>query len=320
MTDWRPSSDPAAASRRAELLQRARHYFAGQDILAIDTPALSRSAGTDPNVDNLTVRPNAGNVYFLHTSPEFCMKRLLADGYPDIYSICRVFRDGESGRRHIPEFTMAEWYRLGFDLPAIIEDTLQFIAACLDEPALIDSVIQFDYAEAFQGFANVDVYEASADELVLGYSDDARLKSIMGEDRQALLDLILGTVIAPQFARNQLTVVRHYPAAQASLARLCPGDKRVADRFEVFCGDLELANGYVELTDAEEQRQRFHQDLELRQQTGRPLRPQDHRLLAALESGLPDCAGVAVGIERLQMVLDKTDDISDVVTFTPETS
>jgi len=320
MTDWRPSSSPAAASRRAALLQRARHYFAGQNILAVDTPALSRSAGTDPNIDSLAVRPNVGNDYFLHTSPEFCMKRLLADGYPDIYSICHVFRDGESGGRHIPEFTMAEWYRLGFDLPAIIKDTLQFIAACLDEPELTESTIQFDYAEAFQRFANIDVYEASADDLVRGYGDDERLKSVMGDDRQAQLDLILSTVIAPQFAHNQLTVVRHYPAAQASLARLCPDDKRVADRFEVFCGDLELANGYVELTDAEEQRQRFDQDLELRQQTGRPLRPKDHRFLAALKSGLPDCAGVAVGIERLQMVLDKTDDISDVVTFTAETS
>ena len=320
MTDWRPSSSPAAASRRAELLQRARHYFAGQNILAVDTPALSRSAGTDPNIDSLAVRPNVGNDYFLHTSPEFCMKRLLADGYPDIYSICRVFRDGESGRRHIPEFTMAEWYRLGFDLPAIIEDTLQFIASCLEEPELTERVIQFDYVEAFRRFADIDVYEASADELVRRYGDDERLKSVIGEDRQAQLDLILSTVIVPRFAHNQLTVVRHYPAAQASLARLCPGDKRVADRFEVFCGDLELANGYVELTDAEEQQQRFGQDLELRRQQGRPVRPQDHRLIAALKSGLPDCAGVAVGIERLQMVMDKTDDISDVVTFTPETS
>ena len=320
MTDWRPSSGPGAAARREELLTRARHYFSVQDMLAVDTPALNRYAVTDPNIDSLAVRSGSGQDYFLHTSPELWMKRLLADGYPDIYSICRVFRDGESGRRHIPEFTLAEWYRLGFDLSAIIDDTVRFIAACLDVPRLAEHVTLYEYVDAFQELAGVDALEDTVDQLSQACDADAGLKAAIGIDRSTWLDLILSTIIAPQFAGDRLTVLRHYPANQASMARLCPDDKRFADRFEVFRGDLEIANGYVELTDAEEQRQRLDHDLEVRQQTGRPAFPQDHRLLAALESGLPDCAGVAVGIERLQMVLDKTDDIANVVTFNAETS
>jgi len=320
MTDWQPSSGPTVAVRRAELLQRARHYFSGQNVLAVDTPALSRCAGTDPNLDSLAVRSNTGNDYFLHTSPEFCLKRMLADGYPDIYSICRVFRDGESGKRHLPEFTMAEWYRLDFDFSAIIDDTVGFIAACLNLPRLAENVARYEYADAFQELAGVDALEGTVDQLSRVCDSDARLRSEIGANRSTWLDLIMSTIIAPQFAGDQLTVVRHYPASQASLARLCPDDERVADRFEVFCGDLEIANGYVELTDAEEQQRRFDQELESRQRTGRSVPPQDHRLIAALESGLPDCAGVAVGVERLQMILDKTDDVSNVVTFSAETS
>ena len=320
MTNWRPSSGPGAAMRREQLLARARHYFSAQDMLAVDTPALNRYAVTDPNIDSLTVHCGVGQDYFLQTSPEYWMKRLLADGYPDIYSICRVFRDGESGRRHIPEFTMAEWYRLGFGLGEIIDDTIAFIVACLGEPQLAESVMRYDYAEAFSKFAGIDMFAASSDELASCCNADASLQSAIGAHRDIGLDLILSTIIAPQFTGDRLTVLRHYPASQASMARLCTDDRRVADRFEVFFGDLEIANGYVELTDVAEQRQRLDQDLETRQQAGRPTFPQDHGLLAALESGLPDCAGVAVGIERLQMIMDKTDDISDVVTFNPETS
>jgi lysyl-tRNA synthetase class 2 len=246
------------------------------------------------------------------------MKRMLASGYPDIYSICRVFRDGETGKRHNPEFTMTEWYRLGFSLSEIIDDTVGFIAACLNLPRLTENVVQFDYATVFRKFADVDAFTASADELLSRYGDDERFKSVVGDDRQAALDLIMSTVVAPQFAVDQLTVIKHYPADQAALSRVCPNDSRVADRFEVFCGDLELANGYVELTDADEQRRRFEQDVESRQASGEKQFEVDEPMLAALDAGLPDCAGVAIGMERLQMLLDQTDDIGDVVAFTLE--
>jgi lysyl-tRNA synthetase class 2 len=298
------------------MLDRARQYFAAQDVLAVDTPALGYFASSDTNISSISAHTAAGEKLFLQTSPEMYMKRLLASGYPDIYSICRVFRDGEAGKRHNPEFTMTEWYRLGFGLQQIINDTVGFIAACLNLPGLAKNVVQYDYATAFKKFADVDAFAASADELLSHYSDDDRIKSVIGDDRQAALDLIMSTVIATQFAADQLTIIRHYPADQAALARICPNDSHVADRFEVFCGDLELANGYVELTDAAEQRRRFEQDVESRQASGDEPVAVDEALLAALDAGLPDCAGVAIGMERLQMLLDQTDDIGDVVTFT----
>ena len=315
MSDWRPSSGPAVAQRRAAMLMRARSYFDSRDVLAVDTPALSRFATPDPNIDSLVVQSQPGGRYFLNTSPEFRMKRLLADGYPDIYSICRVYRDGESGKRHLPEFTMIEWYRLGFALEEIIEDTTNFIAACLDDDTLTRSVLRIDYAKAFNDIAGIDPFDVSFDSLADCVDADDYLRREVGTDREAWLDLILGTIIAPQFERDRLTVLRHYPASQAALARLCPADTRVADRFEVFFGDLELANGYVELTDAAEQRSRIDDNLARRERLGRRVDPWDRHLIAALESGLPECAGVAVGLERLQMVLDRTDDIRDASAF-----
>jgi elongation factor P--(R)-beta-lysine ligase len=320
MADWKPLSDSSVALRRAALLERARQYFSDQGLLSVDTPALMRHPSSDPNIDNIGVRSKPGKDSYLHTSPEAYMKRLLASGYPDIYSICRVFRDGETGARHLPEFTMAEWYRLGFDLDAIIEDTIDLIAACLNHAALRDHVDNFDYNDAMQTLAGIDALNASSEELVQRATQDARLQKELGDDRNAALDLIMGTVVAPEFAPDRLTVVQHYPAEQAALARLCPNDERVADRFEVFCGELELANGYVELTNADEQRRRFEIDVATREKTGRSSLLVDEPLLAALSAGLPECAGVALGIERLHMVLDQTDDIRDVITFATETS
>jgi len=316
MSDWRPSSPVTAARRRAALLERARGYFAREDVLAVDTPTLGETAGTDPNIDALAVHTISGEQFFLHTSPEFCMKRLLADGYPDIYSICRVYRDSESGRQHLAEFTMIEWYRLGFGLADIIHDTTRLIADCLDKPSLLESTDTYNYRDAFLQFANIDVLDATDAELAACTNADSELRTVMGDDRDGWLDLVLATVIAPQFAADGLTVLQHYPASMAALARRCPLDARFADRFEVFMGQRELANGYVELTDADEQRQRFARETEKRRQAGRDTGPIDECLLQALDSGLPDCAGVAVGVERLQMTLDRTDDIGDVVTFT----
>jgi lysyl-tRNA synthetase class 2 len=302
--------------RRANMFERAQQYFAAQDVLAVDTPALGRYAASDRNIASISAHTGSGEQLYLQTSPEMYMKRMLASGYPDIYSICRVFRDGETGKRHNPEFTMTEWYRLGFSLSEIIDDTVGFIAACLNLPRLTENVVQFDYATVFRKFADVDAFTASADELLSRYGDDERFKSVVGDDRDAALDLIMSTVVAPQFSADELTVIKHYPADQAALSRICPHDSRVADRFEVFCGDLELANGYVELTDADEQRRRFEQDIETRQTSGDKHFAVDEPMLAALDAGLPDCAGVAIGMERLQMLLDQSEDIGDVVTFT----
>lgn len=306
--------------RRAALIERARQYFSDQGVLAVDTPALCRYPTSEPNIESLGVRSAPGRDGFLHTSPEVYMKRLLAAGYPDIYSICRVFRDGEAGKRHLSEFTMAEWYRLEFDLDAMVEDTVGFIAACLNLPALAERVERVDYATAFETMAGVDAIEGRTADIVATATSDERLRHALADDRDAALDLVMAEIIAPQFAPDRLTVVQHFPASQAALARLCPADGRVADRFEVFCGSLELANGYVELTDAREQRRRMEADIATRERSGRSSLLVDESLLAALDAGLPDCAGVAVGIERLHMVLDQAEDVRDVITFATETS
>jgi lysyl-tRNA synthetase class 2 len=243
------------------------------------------------------------------------MKRLLASDYPDVYSICRVFRDAELGRGHQPEFTMVEWYRLGFDLGEIIADTISAIATALGEPTLADNSESANYRDVLIAACGIDPIEASVSELADASGADDDLRRTIGGERDDWLDLLMTTRVAPSFAADKLTVVKHYPASQAALARLCPDDVNVADRFEVFMGAVELANGYVELTDAKIQAQRIANDQAVRTRRGSPLRPHDQSLIAALESGLPACAGVAMGLERLQMMHDETDDIRNVIPF-----
>jgi lysyl-tRNA synthetase class 2 len=310
MPDWRPSGDVAAATARAALLGRIRGWFAAQGVLAVDTPALGRATATDPNIASFEV----AHTGWLQTSPEYYMKRLLAAGYPDIYSISRVFRAGEAGTRHLPEFTLVEWYRRDFDLDAIVRDSLDFLGHVLEqryggEPEIVD------YRDLLLRHAGVDPLDCTPDDLARAAGADRRLRTSLGADRDAWLDLLAATVVAPRFAADAVTVVRHYPASQAALARLCPADPRVADRFEVYVGDLELANGYVELTDAAEQAARMASDREIRARRGLPAVPADERLLAALAAGLPPCAGVALGLERLQMLAAGCTDIKNVVTF-----
>ena len=296
------------------MLERARRFFRARDVLEVATPALGRYTATDPNIDSLRIAGTRGATLYLQTSPESCMKRLLADGYPDIYGICRVFRGGETGRLHQPEFTMVEWYRHGFGLDEMIAETVAFIAELLAQPALLDAEM-LEYGAAFRRFAGVDPLAAGIDELAEAAAADADLRESLGSDREAWLDLLLSTRLAPGFDAARLTVLRHFPVSQAALARTCPADDRLADRFEVFHGGLELANGFVELRDPDEQRRRMLADIEKRRATGRELLPVDEPLLAALESGLPACAGVAVGFERLLMIAAGAEDIRDVLTF-----
>lgn len=317
MTDWRPASGPETAARRAAMLRRVRDYFDAQPVLEVDTPALSPYAVSDAQIESFGIENSAvsDRPLFLHTSPEFCMKRLLAAGYPDVYSICRVFRDGEAGGCHQPEFTMIEWYRRDKGLRDIVDDTVHLIDAALGDaaPAQVPDVI--DYRDAVARTVGIDVASAGVDEFATAADADPELRAAVGDDKDDWLDLVLATRIVPRFRTDRLTVLRHYPASQAALARLCPDDPDVADRFEVFLGTVELANGYVELTDAGEQARRIAADNDARERRGRPVRPIDETLLEALAAGLPQCAGVALGVERLQMVAESTDDIRDVITF-----
>lgn len=297
---------------------RVRAYFEAAGVLEVDTPALSRGAPSDTQIESFGISSSivSPRPLFLQTSPEFAMKRLLAAGYPEIFSICRVFRDGEAGPRHQPEFTMVEWYRLGMTLGDIIDDTVRVIAAALDDVAPTAQPLVIDYREALSDACDVDVFDADIGALADAAGADRELRRAIGDARDDWLDLLLATRVVPGFASERLTVLRHYPSSQAALARRCPQDARVADRFEVFLGGTELANGYVELTDETEQAARIAADNAERRRRNRPLRPVDQYLLEALGHGLPECAGVALGLERLQMVYDNTDDIGDVITFT----
>ena len=312
MSEWRPSSGVGVATRRAELLERTRKYFSDNEILSVDTPSLGLSAPSDPHIHALSIRDSE---QYLQTSPEFYMKRLMAAGYPDIFSICRVFRDSESGRKHLSEFTMVEWYRHSMTLDDVIADTVQLIAEVLERPELSSSVVRRDYVTVFRDSVDLDPCAASIDELADTVAADKNLRASIGDDRDAWLDLMMATKISPAFRTDGLTVIQHYPASQAALARICPANAAVADRLEVYFGDLELANGYVELSDADELVRRLESDLQARRSSGLPAVVPDEQLLAAHRSGLPDCAGVALGFERLHMVDANVDDIRNVVSF-----
>ena len=317
MSDWRPSSGPATAMVRARMLTATRTFFDQRNVLEISTPVLSRTAVSDPHIESVTARLNVEplNDYYLRTSPEFCMKRLLSAGYPDIYEIGRVFRDGEAGYRHQPEFTMVEWYRLDFGLDEIIDDTVAYIHAVLSPDRLAYDAERVSYRDAFLEYAAVDPLHDDIQSLIAACNVDPELADSLGEDRNDWLNLLLTQKVAPEFAKDRLTVLYHYPASQAALAQICAHDNAVADRFEVYLADLELGNGYVELTDAAEQRARCAADLAVREAKHLPVVPLDEEFLAALDNGMPACAGVAVGFERLLMLEQNSDDIRDVMTF-----
>lgn len=211
MSNWRSASNADVAIKRAAMLARTRLYFENENVLAVDTPALSPSAPTDPHIASMAIDQSA----YLHTSPEFHMKRLLADGYPDIYSICRVFRDGEKGRQHLPEFTMVEWYRLAMNLDAIIADTLQLIAFVLERAELASNASRRDYCNCFIDELDIDSRTASIQDLADVAVADEQLRRSLGDDRDSWLELIMATKIVPQFNTSSLTVVRHYPASHA---------------------------------------------------------------------------------------------------------
>ena len=315
--NWRPSGALPVLKLRARMLGNARDYFAARNVIEVDTPVLSRYAVSDVNIESIEahLQLDSGTSYYLHTSPEFYMKRLLAAGAPDIYQLCRVFRDGERGHRHQPEFMLAEWYRHGFGLEQMINDTLDFILATFGGTVVPGPTQRISYRDAFQRALNVDPITATVADLAPLTTGRHHLDPSSDRDRNDWLDLLLCQAVAPTFAKDSLTVLYNYPADQAALARVNPDDPNVADRYEIFWGELELANGYVELADATEQRERCNRDQAARQAQGKTIRPLDRDFLDALRHGLPDCAGVAVGFDRLVMIAAGTDHIGKVNSF-----
>jgi lysyl-tRNA synthetase class 2 len=306
---------------RAELLARIRSFFAGRNILEVDTPALSCAASTDPALQSFTTDYSGpgcvpGTSYYLHTSPEFPMKRLLAAGAGSIYQLCKVFRDGEYGAQHNPEFTLLEWYRTGFDHLDLMDEVEQLLTAVLAGIAPLDSVHHWTYRELFLQFADIDPFTVLPGELKarLESESDITPVGLSEDDLDCWLDLVMTHIIEPELGPG-LVFVRDYPASQAALARLRPGTPPVAARFEAYLNGIELANGFHELADAAEQRVRFEHDLERRRQGKLVDVAMDARLLSALESGLPDCAGVALGVDRLLMIASGANCLRDVIAF-----
>ncbi len=312
---WQPRASMETLRLRAGLLAATREFFAQRNVLEVETPTLSATGTTDPNIDPVTARVRAlgkGERY-LATSPEHAMKRLLAGGSGDIYQLCRVYRDGELGRWHQPEFTLLEWYRTGWDETALMEETDDLLRHLLAHHRPLTSTTRLSYRDAFHRYLGVDTVENS--EALTSRLEHLGVTVPRGIDHDGLLDLALGAVIAPSFDPDCITFVYDYPASQAAMARIKATSPPVAARFEAFSGGLELANGYSELTDANEQRSRFEAERRRRTDAGLPVPPVDEDLLAALCHGLPPCAGVAVGLDRLVALAAGLGNVADTMAF-----
>jgi lysyl-tRNA synthetase class 2 len=298
------------------MLSQLREFFAARGVLEVETPVLGAAAVSDPQIESLTTRV-AGHAQplFLMTSPEFAMKRLLAGGSGDIYQVCKVFRDAERGRWHNPEFTLLEWYRLGFDDAALMTEVEALAGLLLAPERRLLPAERLTYAEALRRHAGVDAHadpDAALARAAVGWGIECRAEL----DRDATLDLLMGLVVGPKLGRERPSFICDYPASQASLARVKAADPPVAARFEFYVDGIELANGFHELANAGEQRARFERDLNLRRARGRVAPPLDERLLAALQAGLPDCAGVALGFDRLVAVALGAQRLSEAMAFT----
>ena len=310
MANWQPTATIETLRYRAKVLAQIRQFFEVRDVFEVDVPVLSEAGVTDLHIDCLQTQVG-GDTQYLQSSPEYLMKRLLASGSGSIYYLGKAFRDGELGRRHHSEFTMLEWYRTGWDEHQLIEE----VALLLRELGLGCDVKTLMYGDIFEQVIGLNPHVVSLAEL------QQKAASIAGSDfsnesRSTCLDLIFSLSVEPVLPQG-LVFICHYPACQAALARLDKDQEgnAIARRFEAFLNGVELANGYYELIDAVEQKSRFGADVALRQAVGKPAMPIDTKLLSAMESGLPTCAGVALGIDRLLMQLLGVDDISSVMPF-----
>jgi lysyl-tRNA synthetase class 2 len=320
MADWRPCATFDALRLRARLNALIRAFFAERGVLEVETPVLSRGGNSEPNIASFSLEfsgrtDGAPRTRWLRTSPEYPLKRLLAAGLGDCYELGRVFRDGEAGGRHNPEFTMLEWYRVGWNHLRLIDETAELANAALALVGSSATLRVVRYRDLYRAALGIDPFTAGDDELRNALGDVAIDPE--GLVRDDWLDLLMTHRLQPTFGPDELLAVVDWPATQCALARIRnDGDGHpVAERYELYLGPVELANGYHELADANEQRSRFKRDLERRRERGAAEPLLDQAFLAALDAGLPDCAGVALGVDRLLMVMIRTDRIADVLAF-----
>lgn len=307
---WQPTASLKLIKQRAKLLSQIRNFMSCREILEVDTPVLSHSANTDPYVESMVIENSLSKngSRYLHTSPEFCMKRLLASGAGSIYQIAHVFRDEEIGKRHHSEFTMLEWYRQDFDYYQLMDD----VDDLLIEIGL-EKTKRISYAEAFLKTVQLNPHAAKLKQLQkiagdFGWGSDS-------DDHHALLDYIFSEAVIKKLDNSQPLIIYDYPECMAALATLKESSPCVSERFELFLNGMEIANGFNELRDAKEQKKRFEMENALRKDKGLTEVPIDIHFTAALDSGLPKSSGIAVGIDRLLMVLSGKNDINEVITF-----
>jgi len=306
---WEPSASLETIYKRARIYQAIRAFFSDRGFLEVDTPVLSKSTNTDAQIASIRAF-NQRQALYLQTSPEFAMKRLLAAGSGSIYQICHAFREAETGRRHHPEFTLLEWYRVGYDYHALMDEVEVLIDTLSDRK---NNYRRVRYRDLLIEHTKVDITCIQLPELREKSGELVTSADTDDLDFDQCLDLLLSMVVAP--CLKGYVFVYDYPISQAALAKASSGNPAVAERFELFHDDLELANGFSELTDAKIQRSRFEKDNDSRATKGLPRYPVDEHLLAALESGLPECAGVALGLDRLLMVLLGLDSIDQAISF-----
>lgn len=302
---------------RAQLYAQIRQFFAEREVLEVETPILSAAGNTEPNIEgfgtHFSGHVDAGaRERFLRTSPEYPLKRLLAAGVGDCYELGRVFRNGEAGGRHNPEFTMLEWYRVGWDHRRLMGEVIELVQTAQALTGQAGEAVVVSYRDLFRDGLGIDPLTADESALRAPLADFNIEPD--GLTRDDWLDLLITHRLQPDFPRGRITAVHGYPVTQCMLARIRNDDPPVAERFELFLGPHELANGYHELNNAAEQRARFERDNRVRCGRGQRALALDENLLAVLDD-LPDCAGVALGIERLLMCLAGTDAIADVLAF-----
>jgi len=313
---WQPSACLAILQQRAAILRTIREFFAIRGVMEVETPLMCHTSVTDPFIQSIPAYFQAPHqtvptCYYLQTSPEYAMKRLLAAGSGPIYQITKAFRQGEVGQYHNPEFTMMEWYRPGFDHHALMDEMDALLQLILKKPA----AERKSYAELFQSHLQLDPHHAALAELKACAEHHELSVAMDIYDRDTWLNLLMTHVIEPRIGLEKPLFVYDFPASQAALARIQASNPPVASRFEVYFRGLELANGFHELQDAKEQRLRFEKNNQERIAQGLPTLALDHYFLAALEHGLPDCAGVALGIDRLVMLATHSESIQEVLSF-----
>ncbi|HKE43764.1 MAG TPA: EF-P lysine aminoacylase EpmA [Steroidobacteraceae bacterium] len=315
--EWKPTAEIRTLQLRAALLETARAYFRSEGVMEVETPVLGHATVTDVHLASLHTRIAGHGEFYLQTSPEYAMKRLLATGAGDIYQVARVFRDAERGALHNPEFTLIEWYRRGFDAMALMQDAARLLERLLAPHRTLRAPDWVTYHEAVRTHAGLDATSAPVAELkaCLTAHGIAIPRGLAASDRDGYLDLLVATIVAPKLGKGGLTFLHDYPASQAALARLKTDDPTLAERFEIFLEGIELANGFHELADSTEQRARFNADLKLRRARAMQSPPIDERLLQALSFGLPDCSGVALGFDRVVMLAAGAEKIEQVLAF-----